>query len=123
MNAMVNSKRVFYVVPHAPVGYVEMLGRRGDVTLDKLAQDGPAAVATPVLAAAHAYQTSSSRDELVPHYHARAELLEKTPNLLIVSTNGAGYDTVDVNACTSAASWSSTSPAAMRRRLPSMWSA
>ena len=24
----------------------------------------------------------------------------KTPNLLIVSTNGAGYDTVDVNACT-----------------------
>ena len=34
------------------------------------------------------------------HYHTGAELLARTPNLLIVSTNGAGYDTVDVKACT-----------------------
>ena len=56
--------------------------------------------AKSVLAAAHAYQTSSTRDELARHYHAGAELLQHTPNLLIVSTNGAGYDTVDVKACT-----------------------
>src|SRR5208282_3195706 len=34
------------------------------------------------------------------HYHTSADFLRKTPNLLIVSTNGAGYDTVDVKACT-----------------------
>ena len=52
-----------------------------------------------MLVAAHAYQTGSTRDELARHYHTGAELLAHTPNLLIVSTNGAGYDTVDVKTC------------------------
>jgi len=100
MNNVVNNKRVFYVVPHRPIGFVEMLGKRGDVRLDMLEHDSPAEVAEPILAAAHAYQTSSTRDELAGHYHCSAELLKKTPNLLVISTNGAGYDTVDVKACT-----------------------
>ena len=100
MNSVVNSKRVFCVQPHRPVGFGEMLGKRGDIRLDMLEQKNPDDAALQILAAAHAYQMSSARDELAPHYHARAELLGRTPNLLIVSTNGAGYDTVDVNACT-----------------------
>jgi D-3-phosphoglycerate dehydrogenase len=100
MNATVNSKRVFYVLPHAPLGYADLLGKRGDVRLDMLVQENPDEGALQILSAAHAYQTSSARDELVGHYHARAELLGRAPNLLIVSTNGAGFDTVDVKACT-----------------------
>src|SRR5579863_2465329 len=100
MNNAVNSKRVFCVQPHRPIGFGEMLGKRGDIRLDMLEQKSPDEAALQILAAAHAYQMSSARDELAPHYHARAELLGRTPNLLIVSTNGAGYDTVDVNACT-----------------------
>ncbi len=100
MNTMLNSKRVFLVLPHTPVGYVEILGRRGDVRLDKLEHDSPADVAAPILASAHVYQTSSTRDELARHYHTGADFLRKAPNVLIVSTNGAGYDTVDVKACT-----------------------
>ena len=100
MNNTVNSKRVFCVQPHRPVGFGEMLGKRGDIRLDMLEQKSPDAAALEILAAAHAYQMSSARDELAPHYHAGAELLSKTPSLLIVSTNGAGYDTVDINACT-----------------------
>ena len=100
MNNVVNSKRVFCVTPHRPQGYGEILGKRGDVRLDTLEQAKPDAAALEVLAAAHAYQTSSARDELASHYHSHGELLSKTPNLLIVSTNGAGYDTVDVRACT-----------------------
>jgi D-3-phosphoglycerate dehydrogenase len=96
----VNNKRVFCVQPHRPQIFAEMLGKRGDVRLDLLTQDKPDQAALEVLSATHAYQTSSARDELAAHYHTRAELLGKTPNLLIVSTNGAGYDTVDVNACT-----------------------
>jgi D-3-phosphoglycerate dehydrogenase len=97
----VNSKRVFYVAPHRPIGFVEIVGQRDDVRLDMLEHESPAAVAEPILAAAHAYQTSSTRDELARHYHTSAALLSRTPNLLLVSTNGAGYDTVDINACTS----------------------
>jgi D-3-phosphoglycerate dehydrogenase len=100
MNSVVNSKRVFCVQPHRPIGFGEMLGARGDIRLDMLEQTSPDEGALQVLSAARAYQMSSARDELAPHYHARAELLGKAPNLLIVSTNGAGYDTVDVNACT-----------------------
>jgi D-3-phosphoglycerate dehydrogenase / 2-oxoglutarate reductase len=96
----VNNKRVFCVVPHRPLGFGEMLGKRDDIRLDILEQKNPDAAALDVLTAAHAYQISSARDELASHYHSRAELLGRTPNLLIVSTNGAGYDTVDVNACT-----------------------
>jgi D-3-phosphoglycerate dehydrogenase len=100
MNTAVNNKRVFCVQPHRPVGYGEILGKRDDIRLDVLEQKSPDADALEILSAAHAYQISSARDELAAHYHSRAELLGRAPNLLIVSTNGAGYDTVDVNACT-----------------------
>lgn len=100
MNSVVNNKRVFYVAPHRPLGFVEMLGSRGDVRVDMLEHESPDAVADPILSAAHAYQTSSTRDELAPHYHTSSAFLDQTPNLLVVSTNGAGYDTVDVKACT-----------------------
>jgi D-3-phosphoglycerate dehydrogenase / 2-oxoglutarate reductase len=100
MNSVVNNKRVFLVKPHVPNGYLEMLGKRDDVRLDTLENGGMTEQAKSVLAAAHAYQTGSTRDELVRHYHTGAELLAHTPNLLIVSTNGAGYDTVNVRACT-----------------------
>jgi D-3-phosphoglycerate dehydrogenase / 2-oxoglutarate reductase len=100
MNNAVNSKRVFCVKPHRPIGYGEMLGKRGDVRLDMLGQENPGDAAMEVLSAAHAYQISSARDELARHYHVSGDLLRRTPNLLIVSTNGAGCDTVTVKDCT-----------------------
>jgi D-3-phosphoglycerate dehydrogenase / 2-oxoglutarate reductase len=100
MNTAVNSKRVFYVAPHRPQGYAEILGKRDDVRLDMLEQKTPDDAALEILGAAHAYQIGSARDELVRHYQVGAELLGRTPNLLIASTNGAGYDTVDVRTCT-----------------------
>ena len=36
------------------------------------------------------------------HFHVHADLLKRAPNLLIVSSNGAGFDPVDVEACTAA---------------------
>ena len=102
MNNVANSKRVFYVAPHMVVGYADILGGRADVTLDRLEHDSPADVATPILSAAHVYQTSATRDELAPRYHARADLLRQAPNLLIVSSNGAGKSgTARITPCTS----------------------
>jgi D-3-phosphoglycerate dehydrogenase len=100
MNTAVNSKRVFYVAPHRPQGFAEILGKRDDIRLDMLEQKSPDDAALQILGAAHAYQTGSARDELVKSYQAGNELLDRTPNLLLVSTNGAGYDTVDVRLCT-----------------------
>jgi D-3-phosphoglycerate dehydrogenase / 2-oxoglutarate reductase len=98
----VNNKRVFYVKYLSNPIYAEILQARPDVRLDRLENESPDEVAAPILAAAHAYQVGAARDELAPHFHVHADLLRRAPNLLIVSSNGAGFDPVDVEACTAA---------------------
>jgi D-3-phosphoglycerate dehydrogenase / 2-oxoglutarate reductase len=98
----VNTKRVFYVRYLAHQIYADILQARPDVRLDRLENESPEADFAPVLAAAHAYQIGAARDELAPHFHVDAALLRRAPNLLIVSSNGAGFDPVDVEACTAA---------------------
>jgi D-3-phosphoglycerate dehydrogenase / 2-oxoglutarate reductase len=98
----VNNKRVFYVkyLPHEI--YVDILRARPDVRLDRLENESADSVAAPIIAAAHAYQIGAARDELARHFHVDQDMLRRAPNLLIVSSNGAGYDPVDVEACTAA---------------------
>ena len=98
----VNNKRVFYVKYLAHEIYIDILKARADVRLDRLENDSPDAVAAPILSAAHAYQVGAARDEIAGHFHVNQDLLKRAPNLLIVSSNGAGYDPVDVDACTAA---------------------
>src|SRR6476660_6216271 len=97
-----NVKRVFYVRQVAHPCYLEIIAQRPEIRLDKLENETPDGDAQPIIAAAHAYQIGSARDELRPRFHARRELLARMPNLLVVSTSGAGYDTVDVKDCTDA---------------------
>jgi D-3-phosphoglycerate dehydrogenase / 2-oxoglutarate reductase len=96
------AKRVFYVKYLAHPIYADILKARGDIRFDKLENDSPDDAAAPVLAGAHAYQIGSARDELVKKFHADRDLLRRAQSLLIVSTNGAGYDTVNLKACTDA---------------------
>jgi D-3-phosphoglycerate dehydrogenase / 2-oxoglutarate reductase len=98
----VNNKRVFYVKYLAHEIYADILRARPDVRLDRLENESTEEIAAPILAAAHAYQIGAARDELARHFHAGRDLLARSPNLLIVSSNGAGYDPVDVEACTAA---------------------
>jgi D-3-phosphoglycerate dehydrogenase len=98
----VNNKRVFYVKYLAHEIYAEILRARSDVRLDRLENESSEEVFAPILAAAHAYQIGAARDELAGHFHVHRDLLRRAPNLLIVSSNGAGYDPVDVDACTEA---------------------
>ena len=51
---------------------------------------------------AHAYLVSAAKDELPREWFVSRELLSQCPDLLCVSSSGAGYDTVDVAACTEA---------------------
>ena len=98
----VNNKRVFYVKYLAHEIYADILRKRPDVRLDRLENESVEAISAPILAAAHAYQIGAARDELAPQFHVDRDLLRRAPNLLIVSSNGAGYDPVDVEACTEA---------------------
>ena len=98
----VNNKRVFYVKYLAHEIYTDILQARPDVRLDRLENESPDEVAAPILSAAHAYQIGAARDELAKHFHVDRDLLRRAPNLLIVSSNGAGFDPVDVEACTAA---------------------
>lgn len=97
-----NTKRVFYVRYLSSPLYAEILARRPDVQLDRLENETPPHAADPIMGMAHVYQIGASRQALVPHFHVSAGLLAKTPNLIAASSNGAGYDTIDVDACTAA---------------------
>jgi D-3-phosphoglycerate dehydrogenase len=97
-----NVKRVFYVRYLAHPCYLDIIAQRPEIRLDKIENDTPDDVAKPIMAAAHAYQIGSARDELQPRFHANRESLARMPNVLLVSTNGAGYDTVNVKDCTEA---------------------
>src|ERR1051325_6934038 len=99
---MADLKRVFYVKYLAHNNFIDILDKRSDIQLDKLENDSADDVAAPVLAGAHAFQIGSARDELAKRFHADRDLLRRTQSLLLVSTNGAGYDTVNLNACTDA---------------------
>jgi D-3-phosphoglycerate dehydrogenase len=52
------------------------------------------------MATCHGYYCHAARDELPKEWHVTKELLSKLPKLLLVSSYGAGYDTVDPAACT-----------------------
>jgi D-3-phosphoglycerate dehydrogenase len=97
-----NTKRVFYVNNVSAQVYLDILARRPDVQLDKLVNETPDSEAEPVLAHAHAYQIGSSRQELAMKFQGYTPLLNRCPNLLVLSTNGAGFDTVNLADATEA---------------------
>jgi D-3-phosphoglycerate dehydrogenase len=98
----VNNKRVFYVKYLAHPIYTEIMQARPDVRFDRLENESPDELAAPIVAAAHVYQIGAARDEIARHFHVDQDLLKRAPNLLLVSSNGAGFDPVDVDACTDA---------------------
>ena len=70
------------------------------LTVAPVTGDGRAA--WTALEQANIYHISSARDDLPSAWSAAAPLLARCPDLLAVSAYGAGYDTVDVAACTAA---------------------
>ena len=75
---------------------------RATSTSRSLRDKAPEKEAWRALGEAHVYQVTSAKDELPRQYFVTADLLGRCPNLLCASSNGAGYDTVDVSACTAA---------------------
>lgn len=63
---------------------------------------GDDAAVLQALQCAQLYHVSSARDDLPAPWFVNAALLQRCPRLLAVSSYGAGYDTVDVEACSAA---------------------
>ncbi|NYT26042.1 hydroxyacid dehydrogenase [Alcaligenaceae bacterium] len=80
---------------------LDILGERADIQVNQLRYGGPAESNWEHMRAAMGYQ-SSSRVELREPWFADAALLERCPRLLAVCSTGAGYDMIDVDACTAA---------------------
>jgi D-3-phosphoglycerate dehydrogenase len=80
----------------------ERLAREPGVALRVFSVQGNPSAAWDALASAHVYHVSAAKDELPKEWFARADLIARCPDLLCVSAGGAGYDTVDVAACTAA---------------------
>jgi D-3-phosphoglycerate dehydrogenase len=91
---------VFYVNGYGRPSFETLLRQAGPFLLHGITAETPEAQGCAILAQAHVYQVGSGTAEVPPRYLVRAELLERTPALLLVSTIGAGYDTVDVAECT-----------------------
>ena len=73
-----------------------------DIDLQVGDLQGPAETLEALLAQAHVFHVSPARDELPRRWHVTDGLLAGCPNLLAVSSGGAGFDTVDPAACTRA---------------------
>lgn len=97
-----STKNVFYMNRVAHPVFFDIMAARSDVELTKLQDATPEAEVAPVLTRAHVYQIPAVRDEVARQYHANEALLARTPDLLLVSSTGVGFDTVDVDACTRA---------------------
>jgi D-3-phosphoglycerate dehydrogenase len=80
----------------------ERLRRESEIELCVGAVKGAPEAGWAVLADAHVFHVSAAKDELPGWLLVNRQLLAKCPQLLCVSSSGAGYDTVDVAACTTA---------------------
>jgi len=92
-------KLVFYVNYFGVPIFEEVLAANG-VALQRVDLGQPEADRQRIISQASVYQISSGVNDIPEPLLARAPLLDQADNLLLVSTVGAGYDTVDVAACT-----------------------
>jgi D-3-phosphoglycerate dehydrogenase len=80
----------------------QQLGHERDVSVSVFRVRGYDAASWQALAQAHVYQVSAAKDELPRGWWVSRELIARCPDLLCASSTGAGYDTIDVPACTEA---------------------
>jgi D-3-phosphoglycerate dehydrogenase len=102
MPASSTRKRVVWFDDAKRPNVADLLEQEPDISVQRLSYDAPQTDNWGALSAAHVYCITSTRQELPAEYRCDASLLARCPDLLAVSTSGAGYDTVDAAAATAA---------------------
>ena len=97
----VNLKRLVYFDSFMDPIADTIIGKRDDIDLVRLEYDSPEPDNWPEISRAHGYQIQP-RGELRDPWFGDAALLARCPNMLAISSTGAGYDMIDVDACTAA---------------------
>lgn len=80
----------------------QIMGDSPGISLEVLDIGDPEARNWEQMEQADIYQISAAKDEVPGTWLVTRELIRRCPNLACVSASGAGYDTVDVPACTEA---------------------
>ena len=96
-----NAKRLAYFEQWIDPVAVGMLEARPDIELVRLEFSANASDTWAELSRAHGYQVLP-RGDLREPWFGNGALLAKCPRLLAISSTGAGFDMVDVDACTKA---------------------
>ena len=97
-----STKNVFYVTNLLHPFFAERIAARKNIRLQRLDNASPQHEVDATLATAHAYHIEAGRNSIAPGFLADEQFLKRTPELLVVSSQGAGYDSIDVEACTRA---------------------
>ena len=96
-----NIKRLAYFEQFFDPVAERTLAARPEIELVCLDYDRPEAETWAELSRSHGYQIKP-RGELRNPWFGDAALLKRSPSLLAICSSGAGYDMVDVDACTAA---------------------
>jgi D-3-phosphoglycerate dehydrogenase len=94
-----NIKRLVYFDSFMDPVALAILGERPDIELIRLDYGSPAEENWAEISRAHGYQIAP-RTELREPWFGNAALLARCPNLLAISSTGAGHDMVEVDDCT-----------------------
>jgi D-3-phosphoglycerate dehydrogenase len=97
-----HEKRVFWFDDNKTPNAADLLAKEKDFVVNRLDFHGSEANNWAIMETCHAYCITSARDELPDQYKGTQALIERCKSLLVISTSGAGYDPVDVSACTAA---------------------
>jgi D-3-phosphoglycerate dehydrogenase / 2-oxoglutarate reductase len=96
-----NIKRIIYFHRRLDATAEAIGNRRPDIDMFRRDFGAPASETWADMARAHGYH-ACARTEMREPWFPDAKLLAKAPNLLAVCSMGAGYDVIDVDACTKA---------------------
>lgn len=95
-------KQISYIGGYIDPGFDRTIEGCADLTLIRIDKSQPFATLHGTLAASHAIQIDSARLDIPEHLRVGGDFLAQCPNVLVVSASGAGFDAIDVDACTRA---------------------
>jgi D-3-phosphoglycerate dehydrogenase len=94
-----NIKRIIYFHPRLDATATAVRSKRSDIDMFRRDFAGSIAENWTEMGRAHGYH-ACARTEMREPWFPDAQLLAKAPNLIAVCSLGAGYDVIDVDACT-----------------------
>lgn len=95
-DASLNAMRVLYFTRPMEQSFLDVLDKDGGFALERRHLSDPEDAIFEALSETHVYSISSAKDELPRQFWGEAALFARCPNILMLSTYGAGYDVCDL---------------------------